>query len=184
MFQDGVQSIEGNEPLSRPDTISLICLAPKPECSLSRANDLGADIAALLNFDIGLPSYIRPSRGAPLETSESVLSYTRNWCAEKNALFHAIVLNQQAAIGTISLSHIDLTNKSARCGFWLGSRFQFKGYGSAALSDVLLEAKRLGLKEIGATIAADNFSSQRVWKKFGAAIEQNGDQFNARIRLR
>lgn len=169
--------------MTRQNTISLICLAPEPECTLSQANDLGADIAALLNFDAGLPGYIRASSITSLETSESVLSYTRAWCTEVNALFHAIVLNQQVAIGTISLSHIDLTNNAARCGFWLGSRFQGQGYGSAALSAILFKAKQLGIKEISATIATDNYSSLRVWGKFGAVIEPDGSQLNASIRL-
>lgn len=164
-------------------SLSLVCLAPEPECELDMALHLAGDLAALLNFDEKLPRDIRHPSGALLETAQSVLSFTKEWCLGRNAKFYAIVIDDETAIGSISLSHIDIAAQAARSGYWLGSLYQGRGYGTEALSNLVAIAREFGLKHISATISADNEPSRRMWEKLGAQIQDAGHQILALIDI-
>lgn len=163
--------------------LSLIRLAPEPECELDLALRLATDLAAFLNFDEKLPKGIRHPPGVPLETGQSVLSFAKEWCSDRNARFYAIVIGDETAIGSISLSHIDTAAQAARSGYWLGSAYHGRGYGTEALSKLLAIARDCGLKHIAATISTDNEPSNRIWEKVGAQIRHGGGHISAIIEL-
>lgn len=152
-------------------SLDLVCLAPEPECEMARALHLGADLAAILNFDDGLPEGIRRRPAALLESAESVLSFTRDWCLKRNATFYAIVINGTTAIGSISLGRIDPETRSARIGYWLGSPHHGRGYGTEALAKLIAVARERGFRRLSATIRAENEPSKRMWAKLGALIQ-------------
>ncbi|MBU2702947.1 RimJ/RimL family protein N-acetyltransferase [Sporomusaceae bacterium BoRhaA] len=60
---------------------------------------------------------------------------------QKPADMFAIVLGEKA-IGTISLSHQNTINHTARIGYWLGSAYWNKGYASKAFQLILDQAKK------------------------------------------
>ncbi|MBF0326528.1 MAG: GNAT family N-acetyltransferase [Alphaproteobacteria bacterium] len=163
-------------------SISLVRLAPEPECNLGLALRFAANLAAILNFDDKLPDGIRHS-AAPLETAESVLSFTKAWCLNRNARFYAIVMDGGAAIGSISLSHMDTTAGTARSGYWLGSAYHGRGYGTEALSQLIAIARDCGLKHLSATINSDNEPSRRMWEKLGAQFRDEGGHISASVDI-
>ncbi|TAN54917.1 MAG: N-acetyltransferase [Rhodospirillales bacterium] len=167
--------------MSPPDPISLMCLAPEPQCRDVLALRLSADLANLLNFDKGLPDGIKTRKGAPLETSETILSFTRDWCQKKSAMYFAIVLHKRQAIGSISLSHLNSYNRSAQCGYWIGSAFQGQGYGTGAFSKVLTISRELGLRQLSATIQTANVASKRIWQNAGASFQYGESEIRATI---
>ncbi|HSV28920.1 MAG TPA: GNAT family N-acetyltransferase [Candidatus Omnitrophota bacterium] len=168
--------------MDQPTELSLIRLAPEPQCGHDVALRLAGDIAELLNFDEGLPKELRHPPDAPLETAESVLSFTREWCLPRNAIFHAIVVGGRA-IGSISLSHVDTVEGTARSGYWLGSAHQGRGYATQALGTLVAIARESGLARLSATIPADNERSRRVWEKLGAVVDSDGGKLTAMIAL-
>jgi RimJ/RimL family protein N-acetyltransferase len=169
--------------MEKATLLQLICLAPEPECEPKQALHLAAGLAALLNFDEELPVGIRRPPGSPLETAESVLSFAKKWCLGRNARFHAIVLDNETAIGSISLSHIDILAQAARSGYWLGSAYQGRGYGTEALSKLVAIARECGLKRLSATISVENEPSKRIWEKLGAHIREDGGRVQAIVDL-
>lgn len=169
--------------MEKATLLGLIRLAPEPECEPKQALHLAADLAALLNFDEELPEEIRRPPEAPLETAESVLSFAKKWCLGRNARFHAIVLDNKTAIGSISLSHIDIAAQAARCGYWLGSAYHGRGYGTEALSKLVAIARKCGLRHISAEINTENEPSKRIWQKLGAQIRDDGGSVLAIIDL-
>lgn len=169
--------------MEKARSLGLICLAPEPECESKQALHLAADLAALLNFDEELPEGIRRSPGAPLETAESVLFFAKKWCLGRNAKFFAIILDNETAIGSISLSHIDIAAQAARSGYWLGSTYQGRGYGTEALSKLVAIARKCGLRHISAKINTENEPSKRIWEKLGAQIQDDGGSILAIIDL-
>ncbi|MBF0354994.1 MAG: GNAT family N-acetyltransferase [Alphaproteobacteria bacterium] len=163
--------------------IHLVCLAPTAEVQNTVACRLADDLAAILNSDQGLPGSIRQTSSRSLETKETVLSYTKEWCLKRNARFYAIALGEGRAIGAISLSHINFSQASAFCGYWIGSTFQGKGYGFGALTQLMERAKGMGLIRVSAQIIDDNIASKRLWKKLGASFEQASGKIVATASL-
>jgi len=92
---------------------------------------------------------------------------TKEWCRKCNAITYSILLDSHTAIGTISLSHIDNKQKTARIGYWIGSSFRRYGYCSKAFGLVLAEAKYRGLKKVNATILNNNAPSKKIWETYG-----------------
>ena len=83
----------------------------------------------ILRRDLGMAREDRP-------TGEAFDRHIRDWCRSRNAFTYAIVLGNGTVAGTISLSHIDRENHSARIGYWIGSSYRNRGYGTKAFEQV------------------------------------------------
>lgn len=92
---------------------------------------------------------------------------TKEWCRKCNAITYSILLDSHTVIGTISLSHIDTDQKTARIGYWIGSSFRRYGHCSKAFGLVLDEAEYRGLQKVNATIVNHNAASKKIWETYG-----------------
>jgi hypothetical protein len=95
----------------------------------------------ILRRDLGTAEENRPTR-------EVFVQKTREWCQSRNATTYAIVLRGGPAIGMISLPHVDLEERSARIGYWIGSDYRRRGYGTKALGLVIKNALSKGLESV------------------------------------
>ncbi len=102
--------------------------------------------------------------------SFKVLKDLKSWCASRNAVTYAIILSNRTTVGTISLSHIDMTEKTARIGYWIGSNYRSRGYCSSAFRLVVNRAVELGISKLSSTIAEENINSKRIWDKHGGYV--------------
>ncbi|MCD4707624.1 MAG: GNAT family N-acetyltransferase [Candidatus Sabulitectum sp.] len=103
-------------------------------------------------------------------TADDFLEKLQSWCRSRNAVTYVVLLNSTTAVGTISLSHINKEEKTARTGYWIGSRYRSHGYCSRAFKLVISEAVERGITKLISTIAEDNVPSRRIWDKPGGCI--------------
>ena len=101
--------------------------------------------------------------------------FVQEWCKKKNSESFEIRCDNEFA-GLISLSHIDLVNKSARVGYLVGSRFRNKGIASKAFEALLKIAKSKGIFEVQSDIDKDNEYSLRIWDKYDPVIEEKDEK--------
>jgi len=87
-----------------------------------------------------------------------------DWCRSRNAYTYAVVIGDGTVAGTISLSHIDHESHSARIGYWIGSSYRGKGYGTKAFELVVAEALSRGIERVRASIEQENLPSRRIWE--------------------
>ncbi len=99
-----------------------------------------------------------------------VLKDCRNWCKSRNATTFAVVLSNRTTVGSISLSHINNEEKTARIGYWIGGNYRSQGYCSAAFRLVVVKAAELGITKLFSTIAEDNLNSKAIWDKQGGYV--------------
>jgi ribosomal-protein-alanine N-acetyltransferase len=117
----------------------------------------------ILRRDLGMAREDRP-------TGEAFDRHIRDWCRSRNAITYAIVLGDGTAIGTISLSHIDREDHSARIGYWIGSSYRNRGYGTKAFERVMAEAFSQDILRVRASIERDNLPSRRIWEAHGGYV--------------
>ncbi len=89
------------------------------------------------------------------------------WCLPRQATTFAVVVNS-AAVGTISLSHRRAADRTARIGYWIGSRHRGQGICKRAFALALAQAESEGIASVSATIASGNRASRRIWEHHGA----------------
>ena len=110
------------------------------------------------------------------------LNDTIGWCRRNHAISMAILKNDELAIGLISLSHINEEEKSGGIGYWIGSDYWRKGYGTEAFALVLKLAIEMKLTHVLGTIDKRNEASQRIWQKFGGQVQPK-DETNVRYTI-
>ncbi|MBF0354997.1 MAG: GNAT family N-acetyltransferase [Alphaproteobacteria bacterium] len=150
--------------------ISLFRLAPEHEGSQETAHRYSDQLAAILNWDEGLPPSVKGSGTAPPLSAADFLSYTQSWCREKSAQSFAIVDDSDSAIGLISLSHIDREQGTARTGMFLSSRHEGLGIPGAAFALLLKLARMLGIRQVSGAIPEIEDMAQEIWEGCGAAV--------------
>lgn len=164
-----------------PLSVELFLIAPDPVGERGVVLSHAAKLAEMLNGDEGLSPDTGKRVGSPPETAESILSFTQQWCLEKNASTYVILLDHRLVIGSISLSHVDPLGRTARTGYFIGSRYQNRGYGALALARLLDLAGRQGLSTVSGTVPASNYASRRIWEKSGFPLRFAGDEVTAVI---
>lgn len=107
--------------------------------------------------------------------AEDEFIFVSDWCRMKKAEQFVIRYGKEFA-GMICLSHIDLKNKSAGVGYWIGSEFRNKGIGSEAFRLILEVAKSKGIQVLRSDIDKDNVSSLKIWKKYNPDIVDTSDK--------
>jgi [ribosomal protein S5]-alanine N-acetyltransferase len=71
-------------------------------------------------------------------------------------------------VGVIGLKDIDLANKMANLGYWIGEEYWGKGIATASVQLIISYASsELGIKEIYAYVFPENKPSIRVLEKSG-----------------
>ncbi|HLO76366.1 MAG TPA: GNAT family N-acetyltransferase [Magnetospirillum sp.] len=165
------------------DIISLVQLAPETFPAPSQTLRFAEELADILNNDEELGRVLGRTPRPQQETAQTVLRHARTWCGKHDAIFFAIVLDQEAAIGTISLSHMDPQCGSARTGYWIGTPFQGRGYGGLAFRRLVAFAQALGVRSLSGQIGAANHASRRIWERNGASIAGDGSTLRATLPI-
>lgn len=108
-------------------------------------------------------------------SAEDEFEFVMDWSRKKNAEQFAIRYGDELA-GMISLSHIDLENKSARTGYWIGSEFRNKRICTEAFRLILGLAKSKGIEVLESDIDKDNISSLKIWEKYKPEITEKSEK--------
>jgi len=123
-------------------------------------------LAALLREDDGLRGELGIAADDRPE-GEDVLEKLREWCRKRRATTFAIMAGD-TAIGTISLSHRSEEGRTARIGYWVGTRYRRCGHGTRAFATILRRAAAEGITSVSSSVAAWNEGSRRIWERHGA----------------
>jgi RimJ/RimL family protein N-acetyltransferase len=78
--------------------------------------------------------------------------------------------NNPILVGSIGLKNIDLVNKKANLGYWIGEQYWNRGIATECVRliiDYAFFSPELGLKEIVAYVFPENKASIRVLEKIG-----------------
>ncbi len=113
----------------------------------------------------------RQNIGVPLPQTleERTARYERDALGEDGVDFVVYELATWRPIGTVSLFHIDYSNRSADFGILIGEPVaRGHGYGTEATRLTLAYAfTTLGLRNVGLTVAAWNVAGQRAYARAG-----------------
>ena len=143
-------------------SVPVVLLKPVAELK----DDEAQALVSILNEDAALKEWLY--RGdAPALTLEEFRCTSLEWQEKHDGVTYCILA--PGPVGQISLSRIH--EAEARIGYWLASREWNKGVAAEAFRQMLVKVKELGLREVSASIEADNRASLRLWDKFGAQQE-------------
>jgi ribosomal-protein-alanine N-acetyltransferase len=135
------------------------------------------DITHLMNYNISKYLYDVPN---PYSV-EDALNFIKSAHSDFNclrALHFAIEYkegksepsnNNPLLVGAISLKNIDLVNKKANLGYWIGEQYWGRGIATECVGLIIDYAfsDELGLKEVSAYVFPENKASIHVLKKNG-----------------
>ena len=89
--------------------------------------------------------------------------------------------NYPVFVGAISLKNIDLVNKEANLGYWIGEQYWGRGIASECVTLIIyyaFSAAELELGEISAYVYPENKASIRVLEKNGMKKEGEGSEYH------
>ncbi len=87
---------------------------------------------------------------------------------EEGTLLEWHIVAGDRLCGAVRINHIELDNRKASVGYYLGQQHQGKGLATSALRAVLQFAfQRLGFNRIELKCASENVASQRVAERLG-----------------
>ncbi len=130
---------------------------------------------------------LRQSLGVPAgdnPTAQGFLDKNNRWCEQTHSIVMAVVDADGQTIGTISLSKVDFTERSAGIGYWLASDRWGHGCASQAFALTMWLARTLGITRVWAHVSRENTASLRMWRRYAAAeTPAAGDMLECRIDL-
>ena len=151
----------------------LVVLKPVGELKGDEARVL----VSILNEDAALKEWLYHG-DTPTVTLDEFKRVGQDWQEKHDAVTYCIFA--PGPVGQISLTRIH--DQKACIGYWLASKDWSKGIATEAFRQVLLMAKVFGIREVSASIEADNRASLRLWEKFGAEQEITESQ-HIRVRI-
>ena len=89
--------------------------------------------------------------------------------------------NYPVFVGAISLKNIDLVNKEANLGYWIGEQYWGRGIASECVRLIIyyaFSAAELELEEISSYVYPENKASIRVLEKNGMKKEGEGSEYH------
>ncbi|MDA3839436.1 MAG: GNAT family N-acetyltransferase [Candidatus Delongbacteria bacterium] len=125
-----------------------------------------ADISLLIGSDTQLQKELGFKKGS-IPTKLQVEKDFISWCESHKAEMYSI-FKDDIFIGLITISRIDVKNKSARLGYWLGSEFRQKGYSSIAYRKMLDKVPSMGINKLNGSVLVSNLPSRLLWENHGA----------------
>ncbi len=97
----------------------------------------------------------------------------------KNYTFGIELKEEHKLIGGMGIHKIEKYQETAEIGYWIGSKYHNKGYGSEALKAVIkFGFKKLRLRRLEAEVFQGNPSSGKLLQKFG--FKQEGFKLKAK----
>ena len=134
------------------------------------------DIAHLINYNISKYLYEVPNPYS-IEDALNFIKTAHNNFESLSALHFAIEYkdmsklgnNHPVLAGSVGLKNIDLTNKKANLGYWIGEQYWGRGIATECVKLIIKYAfsSDLGLREVIAYVFPENQASIRVLKKNG-----------------
>ena len=135
------------------------------------------NIAHLMNYNISRYLYEVPDPYS-VEDALNFIKSADNDFKSRRALHFAIEYkgksestsdNNLVLVGAIGLNNIDLVNKKANLGYWIGEQYWGRGIASECIRLIIDYAfsAELGLKEVLAYVFPENKASIRVLEKNG-----------------
>lgn len=141
-----------------------IAIEPLRPCHCDR-------LAEIIGTDEKLNHELTPSKPLAKTSADEYYNVCRQWEIKKNAVCYCI-LRGGIPIGSISISHRDFENKTAKCGYWLESSCWGKGYATKAFRLAINEARKMGFITLSCSILKNNLASVALWKRQGAILEE------------
>jgi RimJ/RimL family protein N-acetyltransferase len=107
------------------------------------------------------------------ENAVEFVEYSNDMLNSKTEYHLGIFLKADSTlIGVLGLMHVDMKNKKAELGYWLGKKYQRHGYATEAL-DIILHFGflNLGLERVYAQTFSFNEGSKRLLEHIGFTLE-------------
>ena len=134
-------------------------------------------IADLMNYNISKNLYEVPDPYS-IQDALAFINKAHNDFESPSALHFAIEYkgmsdqrnNYPVFIGIIGLKNIDLTNKKANLGYWIGEKYWGRGIATECIRLIIkyaFSSSDLGLREVIAYVFPENKASIRVLEKNG-----------------
>lgn len=130
-------------------------------------------LAEIISTDEKLHMDLSASKPLESTSAEEFYRVCKAW-EDKNSAVCYCILNNGVPVGTISVSHRDFENKTAKCGYWIESSCWGKGYTTKAFELAIEEARQSGIELLTASILKDNLASIALWKRQGASLQRKG----------
>ena len=140
------------------------------------------DIARLMTYNISKSLWEVPYPYS-LELARSFINTSHRDYESLKAVNFAILYRNNpeydsSFVGIISLKNIDLDNKKANLGYWIGESYWGNGIASESVALVINYAfSDLGLKEVYAYVYSENIASMRVLQKNGMTKKCEANEY-------
>lgn len=128
-------------------------------------------LAKIISKDEKLHRELSPSKTIEETTADEFYNRNKEWERKTNSICYTI-LYAETPIGTISISHRNFDNRSAKCGYWIESASWGKGYATEAFAHAIKEARNMGVTLLTGSILKGNVASIALWKSQGAYFEE------------
>jgi [ribosomal protein S5]-alanine N-acetyltransferase len=145
------------------------------------------DIARLMNYNISKYLYDVPNPYSPEDALNFIKSAHSNFKSLR-AIHLAIEYkgkpeardnNYPLLVGSIGLKNIDLINKKANLGYWVGEQYWGRGIATECVKLIIDYAfSELGLKEVIAYVFPENKASIRVLEKNGMKNKEEINEYH------
>jgi [ribosomal protein S5]-alanine N-acetyltransferase len=134
------------------------------------------ELARILREDATLGEWLGSSTAVDSFDGQQYIADISDWEISRDALCFAIVLRDGPAIGSISLSHINVHERTGRIGYWIASTHWRQGYTTEAFTLVADYAECIGLHHLSARIENHNIASVKLWRRYGASERETHDK--------
>ena len=107
------------------------------------------------------------------ENAIEFIKYANDMLNESVEYHFGIFLKADSAlIGVVGFMHVDMRNKKAELGYWLGKKYQGHGYATEALGIILhFGFLNLGLERVYAQTFSFNEGSKHLLERIGFTLE-------------
>ena len=147
------------------------------------------DICRLMTYNISKSLWEVPYPYS-IEHAQNFINSSRRDFELLKAIYFAILYKSNpdcdsSLVGIISLKNIDLDNKNANLGYWIGELYWGNGIASESVALVILVINHafsvLGLDEVYAYVYSENKASMRVLEKNGMTKKGEANEYSKKL---
>lgn len=144
------------------------------------------DICRLMTYNISKSLWEVPYPYSIEHAQNFINSSRRDFELLKAVNFAILYKNNpdgdSSLVGIISLKNIDLDNKNANLGYWIGELYWGNGIASESVALVINHAfSVLGLEEVYAYVYSENKPSMRVLEKNGMTKKGEANEYSKKL---
>jgi RimJ/RimL family protein N-acetyltransferase len=135
---------------------------------------------AVLEQELSCSYQAEPMRGVFLDVVKGQLQRTEN--DQNNYMWHSFWFlmrkNDRVVLGSADFKNIPDDNGEVEIGYGIGKQFEHNGYMTEAVQSMCEWALRQpGVSHVIAETESDHFASQRILKRCGFKLYQQGETF-------